>query len=209
MDHDCRCGTTNMAPGQKDALLWMILIRNQGKGCMSSEIPVISLTSTHMAGIPCFRQQTLFFFLFSFPEQYLYLRCILVQTWLQLINVCKTLRLKGVMQMPNILQMQSLILFFRKTAFFVCYVFAYVVNDWLSVFTVVTCLLITTLSFFIRMSAFQSSRNVLNILYANFSPQMCKLNVFHLSQVKGLEVAEGVQIWNVHACLHSTETTGH
>jgi len=58
-------------------------------------------------------------------------------------------------------------------SFFVSYVFAYVVNDCLPVFAVVTCMLITILSVFIGMSAFKCPRNFLNPMHANFSSQMC------------------------------------
>lgn len=81
----------------------------------------------------------------------------------------------------------------RLLAFFVSYVFAYVVNDWLPVFAVVTCILITPLPVFIGMSAFQSPRNFLNAMHANFSSQMCKLQRCFPSPIgkKGWKLQKG------------------
>lgn len=92
-------------------------------------------------------------------------------------------------------------------SFFVSYGFAYVVNDWLPVFAVVTCILITTLSVFIGMSAFQSPRNFLNAMHANFSSQMCKLHRCFPSLIgkKAGSCRRGVYL--ECAGWHSAETT--
>lgn len=85
--------------------------------------------------------------------------------------------------------------------------FAYVVNDWLPVFAVVTCILIMTLIFFIGMSAFQSPRNFLNTMHANFSSQMCKLHK-HFPSLLGKKAGSCRSgIYLVCVCWHSTGTT--
>lgn len=95
----------------------------------------------------------------------------------------------------------------RLFSYFLSYVFAYVVNDWLPVFAVVTCILITTLSVFTGMSAFQSPRNFLDAMHANFSSQMCKLHRCFPSLIgkKAGSLRKGVYL--ECTCWHSTETT--
>lgn len=92
-------------------------------------------------------------------------------------------------------------------SFFVSDVLAYVVNDWLPVFAVVTCILTTTLFVFIGMSAFQSPRNFLNTMHANFSSQMCKLHRLFPSLIgkKAGSCRGGAYL--VCVCWHSTENT--
>lgn len=95
----------------------------------------------------------------------------------------------------------------RVLSLFVSDVFAYVVNDWLPVFAVVTCILITTLFVFIGMSAFQSPRNFWNTMHANFSSQMCKSHKRFPSLLGKKAGSCRSGIYLVCACWHSPETT--
>lgn len=95
----------------------------------------------------------------------------------------------------------------RVLSVFVRYVFAYVVNDWLPMFAVVTCMLITILSVFIVLSAFQSLRNFLNTMHANFSSQMCKLHRCFPSLIGKKAGSCRTGVYLECACWHSTETT--
>lgn len=95
----------------------------------------------------------------------------------------------------------------RMLSLFVSDVFACVVNDWLPVFAVVTCILITTLFFFIGMSAFQSPRNFLNTMHANFSSQMCKLHKCFPSLLGKKAGSCRSSIYLGGVCWHGMKTT--
>lgn len=101
--------------------------------------------------------------------------------------------------MQNILQMQSLFLFFKKGAFFISQWCFCLCCKWF-VACVCCCNMYSYYHFvFIGMSAFQSPRNFLNTMHANFTSQMCKLHK-HFPSLLGKKAGSCRSVYTWYVC---------